>query len=397
MTDAYGDALARLYERVRFGEKPGLDGPRALDAALGGPVGRMRGVLIGGTNGKGSTAACVEALLRAAGVRTGLFTSPHLVSFRERIRIDGEDVAEAAVPTLFERVLEAGRRAAYEPSFFEVTWAMAALAFAEAGVEVAVWEVGLGGRLDATNASDPEVSAVVGVGLDHTAVLGPDLRSIAREKAAIFRAGRPSLTAATGEELEALGAALPAGVTLTVVEAHRAPRPLPGDHQARNAGLALAIVRGLGIDPDPAALDAVRWPGRAERMGDVVLDCAHNPPAMATLVAWLRQAERAPVHVVFGAMSDKETSGMAASLRAVADSVTLVTPLYPRRAPAASLLPAFAAFPRVRVVDDVAQALAERPRDRTTVVTGSCFLVGEARARLTGAEYPERGLLSLAR
>jgi dihydrofolate synthase/folylpolyglutamate synthase len=397
VTDAYGAALARLYERVRFGEKPGLEGPRALDAALGGPVGRMRGVLVGGTNGKGSTAAAVEALLRAAGVRTGLFTSPHLVSFRERIRVDGEDVAEAAVPDLFERVLDAGRRASYEPSFFEVTWAMAALAFAAAGVEVAIWEVGLGGRLDATNASEPEVSAVVGVGLDHTAVLGPDLASIAREKAAIFRPGRPALTAATGEGLEALRAALPAGVTLTETAPHVAPRPLPGAHQARNAGLALAIVRALGVAPDPEALDAVRWPGRAERIGDVVLDCAHNPPAMEALAAWLRASEPRPVHLVFGAMSDKDVAGMVAPLRAVAGSVTLVTPLYPRRAVASTLRPAFAAFRDVRVVDDVAQALAERPRDRTTVVTGSCFLVGEARARLTGAEYPERGLLTLAR
>jgi dihydrofolate synthase/folylpolyglutamate synthase len=397
--DPYRDALSRLYELVRFGEKPGLDGPRALDAALGHPTRRLRSVVIGGTNGKGSTAAGVEALLRDAGVRTGLFTSPHLVSFRERIRIDGVEVGEAAVARLADRVLGAAARAGYEASFFEVTWAMAAQAFVEAGVEVAVWEVGLGGRLDATNAVEPEVSAVVEIGLDHTAVLGPDLASIAREKAAIFRAGRPALTAATGAGLAALRGALPPGVALTEAAPHAAPATLPGPHQARNAGLALAIARALGVEPRPAALDAVRWPGRAERLGDVIIDCAHNPQAMAALAAWIAEAEPRPVHVVFGAMADKDAAGMAAALRPVAEAVTLVTPQYPRRAPAESLRPVFAAagHERLEVRATAAEALAARPRGRTTLVAGSCFLAGEARAWLTGVEYPERGLLTLAR
>lgn len=403
--NAYAATLERLYALVRFGEKLGLDGPRALDRALGGPVGRVPAILIGGTNGKGSTAAFVEALLRGRGFRTGLFTSPHLVSFRERIRIDGKDIAPSAVVALADRVFAAAAQIGGEVPFFEIVWAMAALAFAEASVDFAIWEVGLGGRLDATNACDPLVSAVVSLGLDHTAVLGPDLASIAREKAPIFRPGRPALTAADGASLAALRAATGPGVEVRVLgpdfAAFDGGLPLPGAHQARNAGLALEIVRSLGIRPDPTQLSQVRWPGRAEHIAPgLVLDCAHNPDGAIALAAWLATGEgtgsRRPTDLVLGMMGDKDVDAVVATLAPHGRRVTCVTPGHPRALPAEALA-ARVPGPDVRVVPDVRAALAGRDPAARTVLAGSCYLVGEARAAVLGLPYPEAGLSTVAR
>lgn len=356
-----------------------------MNAALGDPLSAYRSVLVAGTNGKGSTAAFLEAVLRRAGVRTGLFTSPHLVSFCERIRIDGADVSRAAVADATPRVLAAHA----SPSFFEAAWAMAACLFAETGVEVAIWEVGLGGRLDATNVCEPDVSAVVGVALDHTHVLGDTIEAIAAEKAAVFRPGRPALTAATGAALDAVRALRPD--VREVAPAVGLPTlPLLGAHQRRNASLALALAEALGVDGDPAALQDVRWPGRCERFGDVVLDCAHNADAARALLDALDRR----MHLVFGATEGKDVAAMAGLLGPWARSVTLVTPTYGRRRLAAELTADFAPW-SPRVGPKVSEALASREGD--TLVTGSCFLVGEARASLLGLEFPERGLLTTAR
>ncbi len=379
--DAYGDALARLYELTRMGERLDLETPRALDAALGHPLGRYRSVLVAGTNGKGSTCAFLEALLRRAGLRVGLFSSPHLVSFRERIRVDGVDISESGVPPLVDRVLGLG----LEPSFFEAAWAMAALYFADAGVDLVVWEVGLGGRLDATNVCEPEVSAVVSVALDHTHLLGDTIEAIAAEKAPVFRPGRPALTAATGAALDALRRLRPDVRSAVPVDV---PVPLPGAHQRSNAGLAVAIAEALGVDPDTDALGSARWPGRGERIGDVLLDCAHNPDGAGSLAAWLPE----PMDVVFGASEGKDVAGMAAALAPVARTVTLVTPRYPRCVPAPSIAHH---FPGATVGTTVAAALDGRRGP--VLVCGSAFLVGEARAHLLGLEFPERGLLTTAR
>jgi len=388
----YGATLARLFELTRFGEKTSLDGPRALNAALGDPLAAYDSVLIGGTNGKGSTAAFLEAALRAQGVRTGLFTSPHLMSFRERIRVDGQEVSSADVAAWAPEILDLAE--ADGASFFEAAWALAATVFARRGVEVAIWEVGLGGRLDATNVADPVASAVVSVGLDHTHILGDTHLAVAAEKAAIFRSGRPALTAATGEGLDALRAVGPAHLEVVEPRPGLSTLPLPGAHQRRNASLALALAEALGRPAPPDALNATRWPGRGERIGDVVLDCAHNEPAMAALVDWLREAELGPIHLVFGAMMGKDVGAMARHLAPVADSVVLVTPDYPRRVDAAALA---AHFPGATVAGPVYAALDARPVDRITLVCGSCFLVGEARAHLLGVPFPECGLRTTAR
>ena len=391
-TSAYGATLARLFELTRFGEKTSLDGPRALDRALGHPLGAYDSVLVGGTNGKGSTAAFFEAILRAQGVRTGLFTSPHLVSFRERIRVDGIPISVSQVVDWAPAILDLAE--ADGASFFEAAWALAARTFAELGVEVAIWEVGLGGRLDATNVADPIASAVVSIGLDHTHVLGETHREIAREKAAIFRPGRPALTAATGEGLAALRAEGPAHLEHIPVHPALPDLPLPGQHQAQNASLALALAAAIGYPSAPEALTAVNWPGRGERVGNVILDCAHNEAAVVALVQWLETADVGPIHLVFGAMVGKDVAAMARHLMPCVETVALVTPDYPRRAEAADLL---GHFPGAQVVGAVSAALEGRPTDRITLVCGSCFLVGEARAYLQGVEFPECGLRTTAR
>ncbi len=370
---SYREALERLFDLSRFGERYALDKPRALNAALGDPLARYRSVLIGGTNGKGSTAAFLEALLRHRGIKTGLFTSPHLVSFRERIRVDGEDISEAEVQVLSEQVLALG----LTPSFFEAAWAMATLAFARAGVEVAIWEVGLGGRLDATNVCEPVASAVVSVDLDHTHILGDTLEEIIAEKVAIFRPGRPALTTDSRVPAE-------------LVDARAlGPLPLPGAHQQRNASLALALAEAIGVDARVEALQGVRWPGRCESFGQVRVDCAHNPASAAALAAWIRESYAEPPRLIFGAMRTKDVRQMAESLAPVVSHTTLVTPSYARRRSAESLADDWGAHPHT-VGGSVAEALDAVTSP--TLVAGSCFLAGEARAHLLGLEFPECGL-----
>lgn len=394
----YRDFLARLFALTRFGEKRSLDGPRAMNAALGRPLDAYRSVVIGGTNGKGSTSAFLEAALRARGLSTGLYTSPHLVSYRERIRLDGQDVSVEALLKTGPGVLDAADRT--RASFFETSWALAATLFAERGVDVAIWEVGMGGRLDAANACEPVASAVVSVGLDHCRALGDTIPLIAAEKGAIFRAGRPALTTAHDEAIPALKACAP-HLQRVPVRGDLPPLPLPGAHQRSNASLALALAAAIGHPAAPADLLGVRWPGRAERIGDVIIDCAHNPPAAVALAAWLDASAGAPgmgdLHLIFGGMADKELAPVAAALAGRVASVELVTPDYRRRALAAELAPLFAGHRALTVGDGVAAALDRRPRDRLTLVAGSCFLAGEARAHLLGLEFPEAGLRTTAR
>lgn len=393
----YAATLARLFALSRFGEKRSLDGPRALEEALGNPLAGYRSVIIGGTNGKGSTCAFLEAALRARGVRTGLYTSPHLMSYRERFRIDGVDVDAATLVEAARPVLAAADRLG--GSFFESSWALAACLFRAAGVEVAIWEVGMGGRLDATNVCDPVASAVVSIGLDHTAALGETIPEIAREKAGIFRAGRPALTTAGADALPTLRAAAP---QLEVV----APRddlpalPLPGAYQRHNASLALAVAEAIGHGGPATDVLGVRWPGRVERFeraeGDVIIDCAHNIAGAQALGAWLDDAGLWP-HLVFGVMADKQAAEMAAVLGARAATVTVVTPDYPRSLDARHLAHCFVGHPRVSVIPKVARAIDARPADAVTVVAGSCYLAGEARAHLLGVEYPECRMRTMAR
>jgi dihydrofolate synthase/folylpolyglutamate synthase len=413
-------ALDWLFARQRFGVKLGLARMRALLAALDHPEGAFASVLVGGTNGKGSVTATLAAILHAAGRPVGRFTSPHLTHFRERFTLAGEPVEEALLLAALEDVRPHAERLG--ATFFEITTALACLLFARAGVEVAVMEVGLGGRFDATNALEPRLSVITGVALDHTEVLGETVAEIASEKAGILRPGRLALTGATGEalgviarEAERLGAPLWRlgreisvtarddswrGSSLTVRTPEGAPlavhTPLLGAHQVPNTALAVAAARALGV-PDAATVRgaaAVRWPGRLEPIPyegrTFLLDGAHNPAAAAALADTLARLGAAPALLVFGTSADKDAAGM---VRALAEStravITTRARLSPRSSPPEALAELWrGAARRVHVAEAPEAALAEalawsRPGE-TVVVAGSLYLLGEVRPLLLG-------------
>jgi dihydrofolate synthase/folylpolyglutamate synthase len=333
---SYPAALDFLFPRTTT-IKFGLETTRALLAELGDPHLVMPAIHIGGTNGKGSVAALVAAALGETGIRVGLYTSPHLVSFRERMLVAGEPVSERAIATWTERlrlpILER------EATFFEATTAIAFADFAARGAEVAVVEVGLGGRLDSTNVVQPMVSAVTRIARDHTKYLGDSLEEIAREKAGIAKPGAPFVV---GESDPALVAALRAGADAAVAE--RAPgaradvRIVPADarwegelrlagpHQRRNAAVAAAVLAALPSRYRPPAgavsraFAHTRVPGRLDRRGIWLFDVAHNPDGVCALVAALRSdPPPGPLHALVSILGDKEWPEMLVELDRVVD------------------------------------------------------------------------------
>jgi dihydrofolate synthase/folylpolyglutamate synthase len=424
----YADPLRGPGWNPRSPPDPRCNVPRVralLDAAASPDLG-MDCVLIAGTKGKGSTAAFLASVLDAAGIRTGLFTSPHLQSWRERIRIDGVaigprafaaaiDGALAYVPALARSAPGLG-----EPSAFEILFLAAVRHFASERCRVAVLEVGLGGRFDATNAVEPAVSVVTPIGLDHAAILGPTLGAIAIEKGGIVRFGRPALLAL---QRPAAARALARACREAGAD-RRTVRPLPrsvrlglaGDHQRQNAALARAAAlelggRGLPIDARAIArgLERLRWPGRFEVVRSsradprgrppIVLDGAHTEESAKALAATLRRAfPRRRVHLVFGCTSDRDPVAIARPLLPLATTVHVTAASGPRAMPAPDVARALETTLRrdtaditqhrtVRTAIDVAGSRA-RPRD-VVVGTGSLALVGEARAAL-GLGIPER-------
>jgi len=430
----YRDAVRTLTERGRFGIRLGLGRTRALLRELGNPERAFRGALIAGTNGKGSVLALTASALSAAGLRTGETPKPHLVSYRERMQIGGRPINPATFARLVREVLPAADRVARRlgrPTEFELLTAVIFRWFAEVGLDVAVVEVGLGGRLDATHAWDGGVAVITNVALDHMDRLGDTIPKIAREKAAIIERGDQAVTGASGEALPVVRRrARRMGVPLTEVGAGellgwdrdgievRLPGLGPtriglrGRHQAENAAVANATLDALeaaGIARAPAAarrrgFASARWPGRLELLRvdgrDVLLDGAHNPAGAATLATAIDdlrphltggdRREPPPITLVIGAMGDKDVDGIVTALAAsesIRDAQVLATQVDLPRALAAE---AFAARWRtlvpgvaVEAQPDVDRALqrALAVGDGPIVVAGSLYLVGEVRRR----------------
>ena len=411
-----------LFARQRFGVHPGLERVRELLARLGAPQREFEAVLVGGTNGKGSTAASLEAMLRASGRRTGLFTSPHLTRLSERFVVGGQELPEETVMTALARVR--GESEAVGASFFEVVTALGCLLFAEAGVELAVMEVGLGGRLDATNVLDPRLSVITNVALDHTAILGGTHAQIAAEKAGILRAGRPAVTAVSADvlpmlegqeaDLWALGRDWAArtrslgwdGTAVNVrwpgaeLELHT---PLLGAHGGLNAALAAVAAARLGVPAGAIRQGAAgtRWTGRLEVLKwqgrRVLLDGAHNPAGAQALAAALRPLlaasgqEKLPI--IFGAADDKDLSGVAAELAPLASRVILTrAALSPRAADPARLALLFGDVPTAVTAAPAEALTALTAHEELFLVCGSLYLLGEVRPLLLGerAEGHER-------
>lgn len=380
----YEESLAWLYATQQFGIKLGLENIRGLLEALGNPQERLSFVHVAGTNGKGSVCAILDSILRASGRRTGLYTSPHLVDFRERIRVDGEKILPQAVANGLTILREISAGWSHSPTFFEIATALALRHFAEERCDLVVLETGMGGALDATNAVLPLVSVITPIALDHTRWLGGTLAEIAREKAGIIKSGVPAVSGKQEPEAAAALAqrAVAVGSSLEFIEVsfEGAEIGLRGVHQKENSAVAIAALRAAGVvvsdETVRRGLRDVRWPGRFQVVDEhIVLDGCHNPHAAAQLLVNWRDAygmEKATV--IFGALGDKDYSAMLRILEPISREVLLV-PICSERSAAPEALAAACTIQH-RIFRSVKEAL-EASRGRI-LVTGSLFLVGEA-------------------
>jgi len=440
--DDYRASLEELFRRRRFGIRPGLETVQALLAELAHPERTFPAVHVTGSKGKGSTAVMVQSILSAHGLRTGLFTSPHLVTYRERARIDGRMIPRAAVVEGLRRIEAAAREAEAtgrierSPTFFEATTALAFDWFAREAVDAAVVEVGIGGRLDSTNVLDARVGVLTTVELEHAELLGPDLASIAREKSGIFHAG---MSGVVGElPPEALSVVEATATRLGVPLWHfpkevrvedrslsaegqsfsvRLPGrsldhlsiPLLGRFQPVNAALAVAAAarflsatgRELRGPAVAQGLEGVRWPGRLERVAkrpELFYDVAHTPESARSLAQSLAEisplADPAESAIVFGCLADKDAARILDALSPLARTLVVVPLKSDRGARPADLRVAAAGrFPRIVEARSAAEGLtiarAGTGPDGFTLVAGSDYLIGELLRGEASGEEPD--------
>ena len=404
----YSEAIQHLLELTLFGSKLGLYNPRRLAALAGSPHKRLRFIHVAGTNGKGSVCAMLESIYREAGLRTGLFTSPHLVSFRERIQVNRELIPEGSLARLTAQLREsaAGFPEGQKPTFFEVAVVTALCHFAEQSCGIVLWETGLGGRLDATNIVTPLASVITNIGLDHTRWLGETHGAIAAEKAGIIKPGIPSLTAAAQPEALAVIRTEAARQDSLLIELDQAEStadlPLLGRHQQTNASLAKAVVEQLqGELPVPpeavrAGLAKVHWPGRLQiiRRGEqtVLLDGAHNAEGAVMLRQALAEgfSTNSPVFIL-GMVDEKDGAGFCAELATLAKRIVLSPVSSARSAKPDSFVVACQASnpaAAVEVTESLGQALKCCATEPFVVIAGSFYLVGEAMEHLGVAPTP---------
>ena len=445
LSRAYRETIDYLYALQKHGIKLALSNSATLMALMGDPHRKFRSIHVAGTNGKGSTSSFIATMLQAAGYRVGLYTSPHLVSFTERIRINTALITEAKVVELAGRVRDAARKAkgpggmvVFSPTFFEVTTAMAFTYFAEEGVDIAVIEVGMGGRLDSTNVITPLVSVITNIELEHTEFLGTTLREIAGEKAGIVKQGVPVVTGAIQQEVITVIEREAAACKAEVYRLSKDFMPVPvasqhaqifdyrgikasyekvrinmlGRYQVDNASLALATIeclRDAGIIVDEAAvrrgLEQARWEGRLELMArrpDIYLDGAHNPASAQMLAATVREMKSAyrRTILIIGILQDKDCGGIIAALAPLADHVVVTKPEYSRAMAVRALASAIRKLHgSVETAETVGEAIA-MARDNVSpddlvLITGSLYMVGDARAVFhpeTDRPGPLRGL-----
>jgi dihydrofolate synthase/folylpolyglutamate synthase len=392
----YQQALAWLYGTQLHGIKLGLENVRRLLAEIGfceGP----RFIHVAGTNGKGSVCAMVEAMARAGGVRTGLFTSPHLISFRERICITGEMISERAVATGLTKLREIVAGWDPHPTFFELTTVLALMYFQQEQADLVALETGLGGRLDATNAINPVVSVLTSIGLDHQAWLGTSLREIAEEKAGIIKHGVPVISApqmpAAATVIEQAAAAKHAPLTF-ITAPYAGAVSLRGSHQRLNAAIAISALRRtcphISEEAIRLGLMSVNWPGRFEILGDrVVVDGAHNAPAAERLaVTWMENFPNEKATLILGVLADKDAAAIFHALAPITARV-IATKVGSTRTAAAGEVAEIIHRHRPWVPCSIAPDLRTALEDAETganrvLITGSLFLVGEALALLRG-------------
>ena len=446
----YSEAIQFLYGLQIFGAKLGLENTFKLAALAGNPQEKLRFIHVAGTNGKGSTCAMLESIYRAAGLRVGLFTSPHLVSFRERIQINRQLVSEADVARLVEgaQLLLKNFPAEAHPTFFEVVTVMALKYFAEQNCELVIWETGLGGRLDATNIVMPLASAITNVQLDHQKWLGETLAEIAREKAGIIKENIPTVTGAEDPDALRIISQIAAEKKspLTVVTPADArglndlELSLPGEHQKRNSAVALGVVKALQKQIPVSeeiirrGLRTVTWQGRLQMIErghqKILLDGAHNPAGAQTLADALQDLlERGCVGVadqpqrvgkfgnaatdaptphtvalrtqaqpalIFGVMRDKDFTAIIKILSPLASKIFLSPMDSERSADPTELIDLFRAenaAAKISACQNLAEAFEKSAGEKFVVVTGSLHFIGEAIELLgVSSEPSERAL-----
>ena len=413
-----------LLDLEVMGIKLGLTNVRELLSRLGDPQRQFRSVHVAGTNGKGSVSAMTASILKAQGYRTALYTSPHMVDFRERVQVDGLPISRKQLCRLAKEVkgqVDDMCLAKPEacPTFFEATTALAFLHFAELGTELAVVEVGMGGRLDATNVIDPECTAITRIGLEHRRYLGDTLGKIAFEKAGIIKPGVPVVT--TEHDSEALGVIrdraselaspmriVAEGVDFKLLDSSlqgirllllrngmKVSLPLIGSYQASNAGLAFAMVeclrsRGIAVSDEAVrrGLETVTWPGRMElvrRRPDVLLDATHTPQGAETVAEDLRRLAKGRIILVMGVLDDKDLEGVVSPFARISDLGIAVAPLTTRAFSAETVCQAMRqhmgkAVAAGSVVEGLCMALEMAGPEDTVIVTGSIYTLGEAKA-----------------
>jgi len=394
----YREALAWLYGLQRFGIKLGLENIQQLLATLRLDL-RGSGVIhVAGTNGKGSVCAMIDSILRAQKYRTGLFTSPHLITFRERIRVDGEMISEEAVANGLTTIRDLVSDWNPHPTFFEIATALALRYFCEAKVDIVILETGMGGRLDATNAVQSDVSVITPIDLDHQKWLGQTLRGIATEKAGIIKPRIPVVCAAQRPEAEEVirARAVECEAPLQFVNEsyNRTTIALPGRHQKQNAAVAIAALRAGKIDIDDSAiargLANAEWPARFQRWDErIIIDGAHNPAAAHILAETGREIlgdQRATL--ILAILNDKDLPGICKALAPIVDSILLPKIRSERAADPKTLARIFSAVaPSLpySITASIGDALASaRAKPNPILLTGSLHFAGEALACLRG-------------
>ncbi len=441
----YQETIDYLYALQKHGIKLALSNSVRVLEQMRNPHKKFKTVHVAGTNGKGSTSAFIASMLRAAGLRVGLYTSPHLVSFTERIRINGDLIPEKRVVELAQRVRQACddlnatvKSAAVSPTFFEVTTAMAFTYFAEEEVDIAVIEVGMGGRLDSTNVINPLVSIITNIDLEHTEYLGSTLETIAAEKAGIIKPGVPVVTGVTQPtvvdviELAANTNAAPLSRLFKDFKPEHAVYGFEqsfdycgikskyqglrihmiGRHQLENASLALATIeylRDAGVAIDEYAirrgLEQAFWEGRMERIEkrpDIYLDGAHNPASAKRLAATIQElkSDYRRIILVIGILCDKDHQEIARHLVPLVDRVVVTKPHYSRALDVSFLAREIQkqhtqVTSAETVMEAVARARKEASSDDLILVTGSLYVVGEARALLAAGVDKDGSLARL--
>ena len=395
---SYTEALAWLYGLQRFGIKLGLENIRRLIAELHIDLRRSRVIHVAGTNGKGSVCAMIDSILRANGYRTGLFTSPHLVTFRERIRVNGEMISEDAVASGLTALRDLIRDWDPHPTFFEITTALALAHFSNTTIDIAILETGLGGRLDATNAVQSDVSVITSIALDHQQWLGQSLREIASEKAGIIKPKIPVVSASQASDAEKVirsrAAECEAPLELVNDSYQKTPVGLSGEYQKQNAALATSAIRSAKIDIDDLSIESglasIDWPARFQRWNNrIVIDGAHNPAAARVLAqTWRESFGDQRASLILAILSDKDLRGICEALAPIASFVLLPKIRSERATPPdklAKILSANTPSLPYSATQSIADALDQaRAKPNPILLTGSLHFAGEALAYLRG-------------